>query len=356
VVVSAATGDAITNAALELRERLRRGGPSELFAAFIDPALGGEAYPLGEFPRVAGGADLLVVHVSIGEPLVAAFLSVRPEPMAVVYHNMSPAAAFDGWDDSFAGLLREGRRWLGGLANRARVGVAVSEYSAAELLAAGFQSVAVAPLPVRPRLLLHVRPDEAMTAQLDGLDGPVVLCVGQLMPHKRQDWLLMAFHALVTHLLPSAWLVLVGPERLPPYASALRGLVASLNLNRAFVFGQVSQASLVACYRRASVFMTASEHEGFCVPLLEAMAFGVPVVARDFAAVPETLAGAGLVLGAGDGLLVAAEALRAVLCEPLLAASLAHAGRERLARLGPRAATSALLGALLSAPGEPLRA
>lgn len=353
MLVSAAPGDAITNAAFDLRASLRRVAASEIFAAFVDPALGGDAHPLSAFPRVAGLADLLVVHVSIGEPTLAAFLAERPEPLAVVYHNMSPAEAFEPWEPRFAGLLHDGRRELRELARRARVAVGVSSYNAEELRATGFEPVAVVPLPVDPGGLVATGADPAMTRMLAGLDGPVVLSVGQLLPHKRPDWAVMAYHVLVTQLVPEAWLVLVGPDRLATYGAALRRLVRRLGLSRVHITGAISQGALVSCYRRASVFMTASEHEGFCVPLLEAMAFDVPVVARAFAAVPETLAGAGLLLGPEDGLLVAAEALREVIETSALRDSLVRAGRERLGSLSAPAARSAMVDTLLGALGTP---
>lgn len=349
VVVSAAPGDAITNAALDLREGLRRYGPSEIFSAFIDPALAGEAHPLDDFPRRAAGADLVVLHASIGEPVVSAFLERRREPLGVVYHNISPAAAFEPWAPAFAALLTEGRRELAELAGRARVAVAVSELNAADLRAMGFSRVQVVPLVVDPAALTGTEPDPSTAAQLDGLDGPVVLYVGQLLPHKRVDWLVSAYHALVTHLVPEARLVLVGADRLPGYGAALRRLVAELNLTRAHLMGPVSQPSLVAAYRRAQVFVTASEHEGFCVPLLEAMAFSVPVVARRFGAVPETLGGAGLLLAPEDGPLVGAEAMAAVAAGGELAAALVERGRRRLGALDPEGARSALVGALRAA-------
>lgn len=349
VLVSASPGDAITNAALDLRGGLRREGPSEIFAAFVHPDLDGEAHPLDDFPRRAAGADLVVLHASIGEPAVSDFLQRRAEPLGVVYHNMSPAAVFEPWEPAFAALLAHGRRELAGLASRARVAVAVSELNAAELRAMGFAEVHVVPLVVEPSALAGMEPDPTTVAQLDGLDGPVVLHVGQLLPHKRVDWLVSAYHALVTHLLPEARLVLVGADRLAAYGTALRRLVAELNLTRAHLLGSVSQASLVAAYRRAQVFVTASEHEGFCVPLLEAMAFSVPVVARRFAAVPETLRGAGLLLEPDDGPLVGAEAMAEVLAGGQLATALVRLGRRRVDELDPEGSRAALVGALRAA-------
>ena len=138
-------------------------------------------------------------------------------------------------------------------------------------------------------------PTPALSA-LDNLDGPLVLFVGQLLPHKRPDLLLQAYHVLTTYLMPDAHLVLLGPARLERYHRGLQTLAAELNLHRAQITGWLTREQLAAYYRRADVFATMSEHEGVCVPLLEAMSFDVPVVARAYGAIPETMGDAGLLL------------------------------------------------------------
>ncbi len=350
MVVSAAPGDAITNAALDLRASLRGAGiTSELFGASVDPALESEAHLLADFARLAGGADLLVLHASIGEPLVSAFLAGRDEALAIIYHNISPASSFQAWVPEFATLLSEGRRELRTLAGRTRLAVGVSRFNAAELVEMGFDPVVVIPLVVDPAALVATEPDPEMVAWLEGFVGPMILSVGQLLPHKRVDWALMAFHLLVSHLIPEANFVVVGADRLRGYGSGIRRLVARFNLNRVYMVGTLSQEALVACFRRATVYFSASEHEGFCLPLLEAMAFDVPVLARSFAAIPETLGGAGLCLAPDDGLEVAAEALRAMSEDAGLRATLVALGRDRLAQMSAPAARSAMVEALLGA-------
>lgn len=351
-MVSAAAGDAITNAALDLRAGLRQVADSELFTAWLDPTMCGEAHLLDEFRQRAGGADLLVVHASIGEPALEEFLAGRPEPLAIIYHNIAPAEAFEPWAPAFAKLLADGRRELACLAGRTRLAVGVSAYNATELCAMGFDPVVVVPLVVDAEALVGTEPDPSMTGFLAGLGGPVVLSVGQLLPHKRPDWLLMAYYVLVTYMIPASCLVVVGADRLAGYGDAIRALIRRLGLSRVHMLGRLSQAELVSCFRAATVFMTASEHEGFCVPLLEAMAFDVPVVARDFAALGETLGGAGLLLGPADGPCVAAEALHEVICSTGIRDDLVAAGRLRLGATPAGGARKALLEVLLGAADD----
>ncbi|HEY1633423.1 MAG TPA: glycosyltransferase [Acidimicrobiales bacterium] len=350
VLVAASAADAITNAALDLQDELRSLGPSEIFAEHIDPLLTGRVHPLGGYSRHTSskGADLVVYHASIGEPSVFAFLDQRPEPLALIYHNISPSQHWVPYDLSFADLLETGRRELARLSSQAELAVAVSEFNAGELRSLGFRNVVVSPLVVDTDALRSVPPDTTMADYLSCLDGPVFLFVGQILPHKRPEWLLSAFHALVTYLEPGAHLVLVGMDRLRPYRQALDDYIAELNLRGAHMIGRVSDESLAACYRAADVFVTASEHEGFCAPLIEAMAFDVPVLARAYGAIPETMAGAGLLLDPEDSPLVAAEAMAVLAGEESVRAELVRRGRRRIRELDPGVGRRTLLGHLRS--------
>jgi glycosyltransferase involved in cell wall biosynthesis len=130
------------------------------------------------------------------------------------------------------------------------------------------------------------------------------------------------------------------------YRSALARYSRELNLDRSSLFGWVSDEQLAALYRRADLFVTCSEHEGFCVPLLEAMAWDVPVVARRFAAVPETLGDAGVLVDPDDGPLVLAEAMHDALTDDALRRTLVDRGRARIEAYRPDRARNAFLAAL----------
>lgn len=196
--------------------------------------------------------------------------------------------------------------------------------------------------------LLAVEPDPDMAAYLSCLDGPKFLFVGGLLPRDRPDWLLASYHVLATYLEPRAHLLLAGSDRHPSYRGALDSYVAELHLRRAHLIGEVGLRSLVACYRAADVFVTASEHDGPEAPLWEAMAFDAPVLARAFAATPETLGGAGLLLGPDDGPLIAAEAMAVLAKDEKVRASLVDSGRRRLRQLDADSARAVLLGHLES--------
>jgi glycosyltransferase involved in cell wall biosynthesis len=351
VVVSASPGDAITNFARALRRLLSGHVRSDIYAQFYHQDLEGDVKPLKDLgsrlrpePR-----DLLVYHVSIGEPDVADLLLSRPERLVLIYHNISPSEPFRPYDPGFAELLDRGRAELQRLRPRTTAVLAVSEFNAAELRTLGFTNVEVVPLMVDFRELNATPSDPAMSERLrTQIDGPVILAVGQLLPHKRIDFLIEAFHILSTYLVPEAQLIVIGAPRLPGYSYALQTQIDELHLERAWLTGSVTQPMLASCLRRAELFATASEHEGFCAPLLEAMSFDLPFQARRFGAIPATAGGAGLVLDPEDGPAVMAEAWSALIADPSLRATLAARGRQRLEAYDPEVTKELWRQALLA--------
>lgn len=347
LLVGASPGDAVTGAALDLRAVLRRIGPSDIFANYIEPELVGDVRLLRELAeRRAEPGDVLVYHASIGEPDVAALLLERREPLMVVFHNVTPATYFATVDPYLAARLAAGRVELAALAPRVDLALAVSDFNATDLAGLGYGDVRVWPLPLDPARWLATEPDGPTAERLAADAGrPLVLFVGQVLPHKRPDLLLSAFCVLQTYLVPEARLAMVGWARNARYGAAIRALARDQNLDVTFT-GPVGDAELAAWYGAATAFVSMSEHEGVGIPLLEAMAHGVPVVARAWAAIPETLAGAGLLLPADAGPLLGGEAMACVLSDEGCRKQLVDAGRERVATLDPDASRAAFLGHL----------
>ena len=351
-MVAASPGDAITQAAIAARDLLRRIGPSEIFAHHVHPDLGDEIFTLERLDRYAGRNardDILLYHASIGEPVVHEFVTSRAERLVVVYHNISPAGPYAPYDPSLAGLLEAGRNDLAALKDRVTLALADSAYNASELVALGYRDVRVSPLIMDPNGLHGVEVDEGTTNHLDNnVQGPLILFVGQILPHKRPEFLVQAFHVLSTYLVPEANLVLVGNLRIPRFGQSVQGQISELGLSRAWLTGSVSAGTLRSFYERADLFATASDHEGFCVPLVEAMSFDVPIVARATTAIPETVGGAGLLIEPDDGPTMMAEAMAEVIGNAPLRADLIDRGARRLAHFDPDNARRVLLEHLLS--------
>ena len=350
VVVSAAPRDAVSNSAMEIRDLLRRAGPSDIFAKNIDPALHGDVMAIHDL--TPGGSkhlrpdDVVLFHGSIGDPDVFQIVRHLPCEVVLMYHNISPAAAYRPYDPAFAELLRSGRQELGRMRDRFRGALAPSEFNAAELRSMGFPEVRVSPLIIEFATQV-TNSDPALDDELADIEGPLFLFVGQMLPHKRPDLLLQAFHIVATYLVPGAHLAMVGASRLPMYRSRLDSFIQELNLPGLHFPGSVTDAQLASYFRRADVFVTASEHEGFCVPLIEAMMSGVPIVARAAAAVPGTLDGAGLCVGERDGSGVIAEAMVEAFFNGSLRTTLVTRGKERAQDFEPTAARRAFLRNLL---------
>lgn len=346
VLVSASAGDAVTNTALAYQQLLRGIGPSEIFARFIDPQLDGTVLSLSAYESRGHVHDVLIYHASIGEPEVTEWLLHRRERLVLVYHNITPARYFREIDPRFADLLEAGRRELVMLRDRVVLPLAVSRYNADELAALNYEDVRISPLPLDAQRLLREEPDAATERRLSEVEGPIVLFVGQLLPHKRPDLLVEAFHCLVTNLVPDANLFLVGRGN-PVLRESLETFASELGL-AVHMPGWVSDPQLAAHYRAASCFVSLSEHEGVCVPLVEGMAFDLPVLARSFAAIPETVADAALLLPPDDDPLLVAEALALLLTDQPLRRALVRRGRERLGAFDPKEAQARFLSHLMA--------
>ncbi|PLS76446.1 MAG: hypothetical protein CYG61_01965 [Actinobacteria bacterium] len=321
---------------LELRRLAHEvlGVEGEIFAEHIRPSMAGRARGHREYGRVfrARPGDVLVYHMAIGS-VVADFVGERAEPLIVDHHNVTPAELFERWEADAAYGCSWGRSQLPELAGRAILGVADSPYNEEELRAAGYRATATAPILLDLEALAGA---EADAGALEGLQaakaagGADWLFVGRVSPHKFQHDVVKAF-AAYRHLYdPCARLHLVGGSSSAAYWQALQGFATALGIaGSVSLTGSVSSGELAAHYRSADVLVCLSEHEGFGIPLLEAMAHGVPVVAFSSTAVPGTVGGAGIVLQSKAPATVAA-AVHRVVSDPALSQALVAAGAARL--------------------------
>lgn len=336
--------DAVTGQALAYRRLFAAWGwGGRDYAASIDRRVGGAVAPLGGLDPAP--EDVLLIHYSAYAPKLAAVLE-RSNPKLLVYHNVTPARWFWDFEPTIAVHCSLGRRQLPDFVAAVDLAAGVSHFNVAELVAAGAARTAVIPILFTPP-----------AAAAGGRDGPpepppTVLFVGRLTPHKRQDELIGVFSLYRRHRRPDARLVLVGEPLSPGYGRSLVALADRLAPGAVSFRAGIAPAELWRCYEQAHVFVCLSEHEGFCVPLLEAMAFEVPVVASAAGAIPDTLGGAGIVLTDDDPMVWSAAIARAA-SDPSLRAELVGRGRRRLADFSDAAVEGRLSAALAAAGLHP---
>lgn len=328
---------------LELRRLAREvlGVEAELFAEFVHPACEGQARRHVDYGRrvPARAGDVLVYHMAIGSG-VADFVRERPERLVVDHHNITPPELYARWEPDAAYGCSWGRSQLPQLAGRAVLGVADSPFNEDELRQAGYAATATAPILLDPAFLAGgeggADVDHAVLDRLLGTRaGAEWLFVGRVSPNKCQHDVVKAFAAYRRLYDPAARLHLVGGSSSDAYWSALEGYVAALGLGEAVhLTGPVGAGALLAHYRAADVFVCLSEHEGFCIPLLEAMSARVPVVAFASSAVPGTLGDAGVLLASKRPVTVAA-AVHRVLSDDAVRTALVAAGQGRLDAFSP---------------------
>jgi glycosyltransferase involved in cell wall biosynthesis len=331
LLASLSYGDAISNEALVARAHLRKAGfHSEIFTHECEPRLRHEVRPLAAYEPEAGPETVCLFHFSIGGPASRAAYHAKHR-LAVLYHNITPAPWFATFHPHLARLCHDGRRELAAFAARAELGLADSEYNRRELEAAGYSPTAV--LPVVLDFASYRRVSAApVVGKLYGPERRNIVFVGRIIPSKRIEDLLRVFAVFQRHVDRRSRLLIVGDYRgQERYYTRLVQMSAALKLRDVVFTGRVEDDERRAYYEAADVFLGLSEHEGFCVPLLEAMEYDVPVVAFDAGAVRETLGSAGVLLTDKSPELVA-ELLGRVLGDDALRASILRRQREAIRR------------------------
>lgn len=325
--------DATGSHTLLLRQALRAAGwRSEIFAEATHDELLAETIRVEEYAAHAAPGDVLVYQLSTSS-MVADLLLDRSEPLVLDYHNITDPDLYAGWDPASASRSAAALEQLARLAPRAALGLADSAFNEADLVAAGCAQTAVVPVLVDLDRLV-APPDPRVGGRLaagKAGGGADWLFVGRLVPSKAQHDLVKALWAYRRLYDPQARLHLVGPTPSGRYLASLRAFVTDLGLQEAVrITGEVPDSALAAYFEAADAYVSLSVHEGFGVPLLEAMRASVPVVALRAGAVPVTLGEAGLLLERTEPVLVAASVHR-VLADGDLRARLAEVGHRQVA-------------------------
>jgi L-malate glycosyltransferase len=354
VLATLGYGDAIGHEVLGIQRVLRGAGyDSEIFVETADPRLESMTIDYRDMVGVIAPEDLLIHHFSIGSRASRTAFAL-PGRMSLVYHNITPPGYFIGVHKDLVRLCFRGRRELTAYISRCDQALGDSEYNRQELADLGFHNTGV--LPVVPDFShLDVPSDRRIAQQFDD-EWTNVMFVGRVIPNKKFETVIRAFHAYRTHHNPRSRLLLVGSySGFERYLAMLHGLVARLGTVDVRFLGHVSNEELTALYDVADLFLCGSEHEGFCVPIVEAFYKRVPVVAYAATAVPATMDGGGVLFDSPDPTEVA-RLMSAILDDPRLEEQVIASQDAALARLLARDFAGTLLGyvdAALKYPPRP---
>ncbi len=327
-------GDAITNAIAALDRQLTAWGfATRIYGADIAAARMPKA-ELDTAYRSDNPDDLLIYHYSAYCDNYRLFQQSRQRKI-LVYHNITPAEFYRPYDPFMEAVCAQGRAVLPML-TECDLALGVSEYNRQELIEVGFDERRTGVLPIlldQDHFAATAR-DNRVYRRLTQSGWTNLLFVGRVAPNKAHQDVIKLFAAYQA-VNPRSRLWLVGARFVGQYDAALDRLVARLGLQECVTFtDRVTLAELKAYYEAADAFVCASRHEGFCVPLLEAMYFGVPILARAETAIPSTLGDAGVLYHEPDyGVL--AETLGVMIEDTGLRAQLIERQHQRLADFAP---------------------
>lgn len=305
VMATLGYGDAIAHEALGIQRVLRRAGfQSDIFVETADARVESLTRDYRDLVDASHPDHLLIHHFSIGSK-ASRIAYALPDRMALIYHNITPPEFFLNVHRLLVQLCYNGRRELAAYTTRCELALGDSAYNREELDALGFPVTGV--LPVVPDLShLDIEPRSLTAAEFDD-EWVNILFVGRVIPSKRPDDLIRFFAAYKRWHNPRSRLLIVGSYAgFNGYLAQLHDLVRRLGIPDVHFVGQVADEELVAYYGVADLYLCASEHEGFCVPLIEAFYTGVPVLAYATTAVPATMDGGGVLYDSKDPVQVAA--------------------------------------------------
>ncbi|MCC8136457.1 MAG: glycosyltransferase [Clostridiales bacterium] len=298
ILTTISYGDAVSNDTIALADTLQGAGyETDIYAENIDSRLPEEmACRIDQLPPLSGD-DIIIYHLSTGTPLnykVAEY----PCRKIMIYHNITPYSFFEEYSYAAWNLCRAGQEGMRFLSDKVDYCLAVSEYNKSDLIKAGYSC----PIDVLPILIpfsdYEKDADETVIKKYTDERYVNILFTGRIAPNKRQEDVIRAFAMYQKYYNPQCRLFIVGSyngaER---YYNRLKKYVKKLHLENSVYFtGHISFGEMLAYYKIANVFLCMSEHEGFCVPLVEAMYFGVPIIAYDSSAIGDTLNGTGVLL------------------------------------------------------------
>ena len=346
-VPAAHRGDAVGDSARRVRDLLRtRGVESNLYALSIDDDLRGDVLPFDNISSHLGDATIL--HFAVPSIMSTKLAQLKTRTV-IQYHNITPAHFFAPYDSGIFRIAALGREELKNLVGHVDVALGDSEYNRQELETLGFNTTGVVPIIVDTTRITESPVEPALEETLLGDGLANILFVGRIAPNKKIEDIIRLAEHYKRYVDTDYRFIFVGrTDAVPRYYNTILALIAEYQMPRdRFVFtGTVTDSELATYYRASHAYVSLSEHEGFCVPLVEAMAADIPVLAFGATAVPETLGGAGICFSPKD-LEYAAEMLGLLVYDDTVRSDIIAGQQSRVADFGP-ASTDAVIDDLIS--------
>lgn len=288
-------GDAISNYALVINDILMElGFATGLFSIETHQKLFGSARNYREYKSLSSRDNLIIYQYSIGSELTE-FIKTLPDKKILLFQNITPSHFFFGINSKIDEDCRRGKEELKGLVPFIDMALGSSEFNRIQLEDLGFKVTGIIPI-ILDDLSYKKRPSKRFMKHF-GDEKVNLFHVGRIAPNKRIEDVIKVFYFYNHKINPDSRLLIAGTDiNMENYAFALKELADGFGLGEVYFLGMVTEEELNACYRVAHVYICMSEHEGFCVPLLEAMYFDVPILAYNSSAVPFTLGDSGIIV------------------------------------------------------------
>lgn len=319
-------GDAVSNSALNMKMTMERAGiKSNIYAEHIHPKLSKIVKPASDIPK----NQPVIYHLAIGCDL-AYEIPTFSEKKMILYHNITPSRYFRGYDEQSGDLCDKGRDELVFLKDHIDVAFADSHYNELELIEVGYTNTHVTPIIINYEDYESSCNQELFNKLQKTKTGTDLLFVGRLAPNKKQEDIIKTFYFYKKYFDKNARLFLVGSyTRMERYYEQLKGLVRQLGIDDVYITGHVAFNEILSYYKNADIFLNMSEHEGFCVPILEAMKFELPILSFKEAAVPETMGNGGILFLEKDYKSIAS-LIKVIASDSILQSKILKNQKERL--------------------------
>lgn len=323
-------GDAIGNDVIAVKHIIEDMNiETAVYAGSVSPRVTEpDSYQLSAMPKVSED-DIVIYHMANGSYLNTMVTELNCRKI-MIYHNITPYEFFNIDNIQASENCRKGLNDMLKMKGKFNSYIADSQFNKDDMIAMGYKADQISVIPVAiPFDDYKQEPDAGMMTSLsDGMTN--IVFVGRIAPNKKHEDIIRAFDYYKRNVNPNSRLILAGGANANGmYFNDLKSYIEALGTQDIIFPGHISFAEILAIYRKADVFLCLSEHEGFCVPLLEAMTFDVPIIAYDAGAVPETMGGSGIVVNDKDPVFLS-KVIDKLVNDPELRSSIVSLQRKRL--------------------------